>query len=93
MSNPLNLTLYPPDTLCFTARQIFLEQEMGCTESNFTVTQSMLAFLNLTSDEKVYRQAYCINPPSDDTCAFGYCPNGDIAGELLPILRTIRSFT
>lgn len=80
MSNPLNITLFPPDTICFNARQLFLEDDLNCTASNFTITQSMLMFLNLTADEKRYRQAYCIAPPSDDTCAFGYCPNGDIAG-------------
>ncbi|KAK7683451.1 hypothetical protein QCA50_013283 [Cerrena zonata] len=90
MSN-LNITLYPPDTLCFTARQLFSEDEFNCTASNFTVTQSMLTFLNLTSNEKLYRQAYCIAPPSDDTCAFGYCPNADIAGPLVRIASYITN--
>jgi hypothetical protein len=38
----------------------------------------MVDFLNLAAFQS-YRQAYCLNPPSD-SCAFGYCPNPDIGG-------------
>lgn len=41
----------------------------------------MVSFLNLTDTPDAYKAAYCLNPPSDDTCSFGYCDNPDIAGE------------
>ena len=30
---------------------------------------------------------YCVNPPEDDHCLIGICPNPDIAGTLLRIAR------
>ncbi|KAK7691908.1 hypothetical protein QCA50_005313 [Cerrena zonata] len=84
-------TSYPPDTLCFAARQLYLDEKFNCTASNFTITNNMLMFLNLTSDENLYRQAYCVAPPSDDNCAFGYCPNPDIAGPLVRIATYVTN--
>ncbi|CAL1708936.1 unnamed protein product [Somion occarium] len=87
-----NITIWPPDTFCFLARQAFQADEFYCSSpDNFTVTQNMLNFLNLTSDAGLYRQAYCVNPASDDSCPFGYCPNGDIAGPLVRIASYITN--
>jgi hypothetical protein len=33
---------------------------------------------------------YCLNPPGDDDCPIGLCPNPDIAGPLVRIARTLR---
>ena len=30
---------------------------------------------------------YCVNPPDDDGCPIGICPNPDVAGTLLRIAR------
>ncbi|KAJ7058114.1 hypothetical protein C8F01DRAFT_1149581 [Mycena amicta] len=38
---------------------------------------TMINFLNITSPSS-YLDVYCNNPP-DDSCAFGYCPNPDVA--------------
>ena len=45
----------------------------------------MINFLNLTEDPKQYVTVYCLNPPEDDICPFGFCPNPDIAGPLVRI--------
>lgn len=80
-------TPYPPNSLCFATRPFYYVGERpNCTFLNYTITDSMVSFLNLTSDERLYRQAYCVAPPSDDICPFGYCPNSDIAGEHVPTL-------
>ena len=50
----------------------------------------MVNFLNLTQDVAAYKAAYCLNPPSDDTCSFGYCDNPDIAGQLLFVFIRLR---
>ena len=51
----------------------------------------MVNFLNLTGPELgPYFQAYCLNPPGDDNCPFGFCPNGDIAG---PFVRLASEST
>jgi len=47
--------------------------EPGC---NNTVSWPMYQFLNMTADN--YNSFYCLNPPGD-SCAFGYCPNPDVA--------------
>jgi hypothetical protein len=33
---------------------------------------------------------YCLNPPKDDDCPVGICPNPDVAG---PLLRIARKFS
>ena len=33
---------------------------------------------------------YCLNPPKDDDCPVGICPNPDIAG---PLVRLARKFS
>ena len=41
----------------------------------------MVAALGLTSDFVTFFAAYCTNPPPDDGCPYGFCPNTEIAGE------------
>lgn len=74
---------YPPDIDCFAAG--FWSPEIfeinGCS-----VTDNMVNFLNLTvpiADVKSFLTVYCLNPPTDDSCPFGFCPNPDIAGPLV----------
>lgn len=79
---PLSTT-YPPNISCFAGPYwdpwIF-------AENNCSVTENMVDFLNLTGpDVKPYLTVYCLNPPSDDICPFGFCPNPDIAGPLVRI--------
>ena len=48
-------------------------------------------FLDLTgTDYKPYLAAYCVQPPADDDCPFGFCPNPDIAG---PLVRVASELT
>ncbi|KAF7297181.1 hypothetical protein MIND_00951200 [Mycena indigotica] len=49
---------------------------------------SMITFLNITNPS-LYLDIYCNNPP-DDSCAFGYCPNPDVAS---PAVRYSTYFT
>ncbi|KAJ7058113.1 hypothetical protein C8F01DRAFT_1232889 [Mycena amicta] len=49
---------------------------------------TMINFLNITSPSS-YLDVYCNNPP-DDSCAFGYCPNPDVAS---PAVRFSAYFT
>ncbi|KAF7364918.1 hypothetical protein MVEN_00362300 [Mycena venus] len=55
-------------------------------------TLDMINFLNI-SNPSAYLAAYCLNPPGD-SCAFGYCPNPDVASPAVRIstyLTTIIS--
>ncbi|KAK6992084.1 hypothetical protein R3P38DRAFT_3088997 [Favolaschia claudopus] len=49
---------------------------------------AMIAFLNIT-DPGSYLDTYCLDPPAD-SCAFGYCPNPDVAS---PAVRFSAYFT
>ncbi|KAJ7143502.1 hypothetical protein C8R43DRAFT_1014424 [Mycena crocata] len=51
-------------------------------------TAMMINFLNISSPDH-YFDAYCLNPPVD-SCAFGYCPNPDVAS---PAVRVSTYFT
>ncbi|KAJ7673534.1 hypothetical protein B0H17DRAFT_1335029 [Mycena rosella] len=51
-------------------------------------TPSMIMFLNISTAQS-YVEAYCLNPPVD-SCAFGYCPNPDVAS---PAVRISTYFT
>lgn len=65
-----NVTFWTPGGVCAT-----------CGWTPPQVSQGMVDFLNLTgSPPAAYLQAYCLNPPRDDACPFGYCSNPDIAG-------------
>lgn len=76
-------TTYPPDISCFSSEWWSLETFKAL---NCSVTSNMVGFLNLTgSDVKPYLSVYCLNPPEDDVCPFGFCPNPDIAGPLVRI--------
>ncbi|KAK7683465.1 hypothetical protein QCA50_013299 [Cerrena zonata] len=84
MTSLEDLVIFPPDSFCFLAHRMGQYGVEGCPVLDpLPISQSMLAFLNLTSDASLYRQAYCVAPPTDDNCVFGYCPNGDIAGPLV----------
>jgi len=37
-----------------------------------------------------FLEIYCLNPPKDDGCPVGICPNPDIAG---PLVRIARKFS
>jgi len=54
--------------------------------------QNALKNYTQAGDELEYALAlaiYCVNPPEDDGCPIGICPNPDIAG---PLLRIARKF-
>ncbi|KAI0080981.1 hypothetical protein K474DRAFT_1657161 [Panus rudis PR-1116 ss-1] len=85
--------IYPPDSLCHRINlPVYQEDPEYAYLRNSTcpVTSNMVAFLNLT-DSKAYFQAYCTNPPLDDSCSFGYCPNPDVAGPLVRIASYITN--
>ena len=85
-SNQLPPSFYPPDTGCFVDWTIFGTFWETFAENNCSVTSNMVDFLNLTGPGVwPYVQAYCLNPPGDDDCPFGFCPNPDIAGPLVRI--------
>lgn len=71
---------YPPGALCFDTDEIGARRASYYTNYNCTVMPDMVNFLNLTSTVSGYIASYCLNPPDDDGCPFGYCPNSDIAG-------------
>ncbi len=75
----LDATQYPTRPACF--------GQPGFTNATCTVpTESMIDFLNITT-VALYKAAYCDNPPQD-SCAFGYCPNPDIASPAVRIAST-----
>ena len=79
-----NSTTYPPDINCNGDGS--LDYAGGFEDSGCPVTSNMVNFLNLTgANYKPYLAAYCVNPPADDDCPFGYCPNSDIAGSLVRV--------
>lgn len=87
-SDEVPLVTYPPDISCF-AEGFWLPELFE--ERNCSVTDNMVGFLNLTGpDVKSYLSVYCLNPPADDVCPFGFCPNPDIAG---PLVRIASEFT
>ncbi|KAJ6476186.1 hypothetical protein C8R45DRAFT_1102458 [Mycena sanguinolenta] len=51
-------------------------------------SDTMIRFLNISSPS-AYLDVYCDNPPVD-SCAFGYCPNPDVAS---PVVRYSTYFT
>ena len=74
---------YPPDINCTLSewQDPELVKSLDCS-----VTDSVVSFLNLTgSNIDRYLAAYCSNPPEDDGCPYGPCPNPDIAGPLVRI--------
>ncbi|KAI0795476.1 hypothetical protein C8Q75DRAFT_452804 [Abortiporus biennis] len=89
-----NLTTFPPDTFCANAFS-FDSAMSSCVGGDccpdMPVTQNMMDFLNITTSSQ-YFQAYCLSPPDDDSCPFGLCPNGDIAGVLVRISTYVTSF-
>jgi hypothetical protein len=62
-------TTFPDHDICF-----------GDDPTNKTCTIPSLAMINFLniSDPGAYLISYCNKPPVD-SCAFGYCPNPDVA--------------
>lgn len=73
-------TYFPPGVRCFHPDGSGGWNEGTYLAENCTVTNDMLEFLNLTDSISSYMAAYCLNPPSDDGCPFGFCPRPNIAG-------------
>jgi hypothetical protein len=82
-SDELPLT-YPPDIDCLAG---LFDPTYYYKDPNCSITDDAVNFLNLTGTQyKSLRQfitVYCLNPPSEDICPFGFCPNPDIAGPLV----------
>ena len=84
-------SIYPPDVDCFWFTQDDPLWKVNFRTNNCSVTSNMVDFLNLTgADYKLYLAAYCMNPPADDDCPFGFCSNMDIAG---PLVRVASKLT
>ncbi|KAF8574313.1 hypothetical protein K439DRAFT_1642290 [Ramaria rubella] len=84
----MNSTLvFPSGAACFVN-----SLQAGNLASPCPVTNDMLQFLNLTTAFKYYFNAYCLNPPQDDGCPYGYCPNSDIAGLLVRVSAYLTNF-
>ncbi|KAF9781383.1 hypothetical protein BJ322DRAFT_1112078 [Thelephora terrestris] len=80
---------YPPDISCFA--EGFWDPD-AFRRNNCSVSTNMVNYLNLTADVKQYVTVYCLNPPADDICPFGFCPNPDIAGPLVRIANYVTGF-
>ncbi|KAJ7213848.1 hypothetical protein GGX14DRAFT_563426 [Mycena pura] len=76
------LLSFPDRDSCFNADPSF--SGPGCVP-----TVQMIAFLNI-STPKAYLDAYCLNPP-DDSCAFGFCPNPDVASPAVRVSTYITT--
>ena len=62
------------------------------TEDVFSmfVDQDMFSYFSRPEgniNPKTFAAIYCLNPPGDDDCPIGLCPNPDVAGPLLRIAR------
>jgi len=92
MSSNGDFSTYPPDIACFA--EGFWDPEIFQI-NNCSVTDNMVNFLNLSGSNinvKPFLTVYCLNPPSDDGCPFGFCPNPDIAGPLVRFSNYIAGF-
>ena len=69
--------VFPPGAECFVGS---LQAANG---TSCPVATDMIQFLNLTDRFDDYFLAYCLNPPQDDGCPYGYCPNFEVSGSLL----------
>ncbi|KAJ7656689.1 hypothetical protein B0H17DRAFT_1213679 [Mycena rosella] len=82
-NNPLIPPYFPDHDPCF-------GDSSNTSALCSNVTDVMIAFLNITTGgADNYLDVYCSNPPSD-SCAFGYCPNPDVAS---PAVRFSTYFT
>ena len=68
-------TVVPPGAQCFVNSLQAANPGTSCP-----VTNDMVQYLNLTDRFDDYFLAYCLNPPRDDGCPYGYCPNFEVAG-------------
>jgi len=67
----------------------FLHLEMR-DDRWFTAVEDMLGNYSETGgkvDNILFTAIYCLNPPDNDGCPVGICPNPDVAGTLLRIAR------
>ena len=87
-SDQLPFYIYPPDTDCFYPNGDGWYDAFK--ENHCSVTSNMVNFLNLTENPAWYLDAYCLRPPANDDCPFGFCPNPDIAG---PLVRVASELT
>ncbi len=86
MALAFDLTQFPDRPNCFQPDTIPINA--SCSAPSF----SMLQFLNISTPGS-YFQHYCLNPPND-SCAFGFCPNSDIAGLAVRIAsKSFRTLT
>ena len=53
---------------------------------NYTQAEGNMTFASIVG-------VYCVNPPADDRCPIGICPNPDAAGTLLRIARKFPSYS
>ncbi|KAJ7239965.1 hypothetical protein B0H12DRAFT_1237447 [Mycena haematopus] len=78
----------------FSATSVFPDHDLcfGDSSNMSSICQipsaTMIRFLNISSPNS-YLNVYCDNPPVD-SCAFGYCPNPDVAS---PAVRYSTYFT
>ena len=77
---------YPPDTSCWKGLDGGGWNPDSFEFYNCSITSNMVNFLNLTGTNYTrYLNAYCLEPPKDDDCPFGFCPNPDVAGPLVRV--------
>jgi hypothetical protein len=81
-----NASVFPS---CFSDHNFWGDWQTEC--KNVPITAAMVSFLNLTKSKNSYFAAYCLNPPNDDSCPFGYCPQPDITGPLVRIASYITT--
>ena len=77
---PSPAAYFPPGVECFRPDGSGGWNEASYLTRGCNVTDDMLDFLNLTSSISGYMAAYCLNPPLDDGCPYGFCPRPNIAG-------------
>ncbi|KAJ6508394.1 hypothetical protein C8R45DRAFT_1089574 [Mycena sanguinolenta] len=83
MSNSFSLSYsFPDHNPCF-------GEPSNSSSACQVPTLQMLEFLNI-SNPNAYLDAYCLNPPVD-SCAFGYCPNPDVASPAVRISTYITT--
>ncbi|KAJ7160813.1 hypothetical protein C8R46DRAFT_354723 [Mycena filopes] len=74
-------TVFPDHDICF-------GDSLNASSICRIPSDAMISFLNISSPD-AYLNVYCNSPPSD-SCAFGYCPNPDVAS---PAVRYSTYFT
>jgi hypothetical protein len=78
MTSNSSQPIFPPDATCL-ANALAEAYPFSEINSSCSITDPMISFLNLTNFDDYFAH-YCLNPPDDDGCPYGFCPNSDIAG-------------